>query len=525
MPLQVHHNIIILKWLFIISILLSLIQSVSSYPNPVSNVDPRFGHTATLINDTIYFVGGRTNDNVFTIDFISLNISLEFQINLPPWMELDSTGMPRTIFHSAVSGGLNNSKIVVFGGTVDDPASAAMTSLTIYDPSYPLWTPQIISSTPTRRHSHSAVILSNKIMLIYGGEVTPTTGNSFDVDELWGFNSISLSGWQGFPSLANYPGIRERHTASVIGNKMIILGGSDGKSSVPMSNVYVFDSDTVDWSLVTAIGQVPSPREAHSAVVFGDVAVLDTTNWNWVAPPTNNTPTARFLHTATIIGANMIIAFGRTTPGQGTETIDNHIYCLNLLTWTWVDRYVPLSFPSGQPLIKLPSSTTRTSATSNQTPTSSNSSIRISYRIISFININFLFRLNDDNYGDGSNQPDIEQSTQPQNSIFVNRLLGNTSDNNIKPSDPEDRRRSVKFSETNTTIPVYTKGHHPQGSVEVELGDTNDVNGIDILGLTVEDNKIHVQLQPHDGASVVIRELRVVNPDIINPDNTDQEDN
>ncbi|CAG8512663.1 9677_t:CDS:2, partial [Cetraspora pellucida] len=475
MPLQVHHNFIILKWLFIISILLSLIQSVSSYPNPVSNVDPRFGHTATLINDTIYFVGGRTNDNVFTADFISLNISLEFQINLPPWMELDSTGMPRTIFHSAVSSGLNNSKIVVFGGTVDDPASAAMTSLTIYDPSSSLWTPQIISSTPTRRHSHSAVIIPNKIMLIYGGEVTPTTGNSFDVDELWGFNYISLSGWQGFPSLANYPGVRERHTASVIGNKMIILGGSDGKSSVSMSNIYIFDSDTIDWSSVTAIGQVPSPREAHSAVassnnstVFGDVAVLDTTNWNWVATPTNNTPTARFLHTATIIGANMIIAFGRTTPGRGSGTIDNHIYCLNLLNWTWVDRYVPLSFPPNQPLIKSPSSTTRTSSTSNQTPTSSNSSISGAQMImipkelaIGLLVLLILLY--------------IEQSTQPQNSIFVNRLLGNTSDNDIKPSDPDNgKRRSVKFSETNTTIPVYTKGHHPQGSVEVELGDTNE---------------------------------------------------
>ncbi|CAG8531126.1 9727_t:CDS:2 [Racocetra persica] len=521
MPLQLHH--IILKWLFIIFVLLSLyFQSISSYPNPVLYVDPRFGHTATLIRDTIYFVGGRTNDNVFTIDFISLNISLEFPINLPPWMELDSTGVPRTVFHSAVAGGINNSKIVVYGGTVTDPASAAMTSLIVYDPSTSLWNSITIPSTPPRRHDHSAAILPDNNMLIFGGEINPTIDilTSFDVGELWGFNTISLSEWQGFPYLANSPGIRVRHTASVIGNKMIILGGFDEKSLfVTMNNIYVFDSENVNWSLINATGQVPSPRSRHSAVgngtIFGDVAVLDTKYWNWVAPTTINPPAGRFQHTATIVGANMIIAFGRTGATQG---LDNRIYCLNLLNWTWVDRYVPQPFPN-KPLVKPPPST----QTPYPTPKSSDSPIvqviSISKELaIGLLVLLILICFND---GDGSNQSDSdEQSAQPQNSIFANRLLGNTSDNDIRPSDPENgRRRSVKFSENNVTIPVvYTKGHHPQGSVEVELGNTDDING--------SESSLDVQMQPHDGASVVSRnELRVVNPDPNNPDITDQEDN
>ncbi|CAG8476944.1 6607_t:CDS:2, partial [Dentiscutata heterogama] len=350
MPLKVfnNNNIILLKWSFIISILLTLIQSISS-------VDPRYGHTATLINDTIYFVGGKTNGDRFTVDFISLNLSNTFLLNIPPWIEQDSTGMPLTFDHSAVAGGVNYTKIVVFGGGVDDPASAAMPSLTVYDPNLRLWNRLTISSTPIRRFKHSAAILSNQNMLIYGGEVGSETGSqsSFVEYDFWSLNTTSLSGWQGLPSLANSPGMRERHTASVIGNKMIILGGTDGKSLIPMSLIYVFDSVAVNWTLITAIGQVPSPRNDHSAVVlknsiiiyggsgidnttiFGDVAILDTIYWNWEAPLTTNTPVNRFQHSATIFGANMIVAFGKISPGTGPGTIDDQIYCLNLLNWTW----------------------------------------------------------------------------------------------------------------------------------------------------------------------------------------------
>ncbi|RIB30606.1 hypothetical protein C2G38_1712513 [Gigaspora rosea] len=286
MPLKVYHNIIILKWLFIIFILLiTLIQSISS-------VDPRWGHTATIINDTIYFVGGRTNDNRFTLDFISLNLAKEFPLISPPWVELDSTGMPLTSDHTAVATGINNSKIVVFGGDVDDPASAAMSSLLVYDPKLQFWNRLIISSTPTRRFLHSAVILSNQFMLIYGGEIGVETGNqnSLVLADLWGFNTSSLSGWQGFPSLANYsPGMRERHTASIIGNKMIIIGGTD----VLKDSIIIYGGSSMD-----------------NITIFGDVAVLNTTYWDWAAPPTTNTPMHRFKHSATIYGANMIVAFG-----------------------------------------------------------------------------------------------------------------------------------------------------------------------------------------------------------------------
>ncbi|RIB30607.1 hypothetical protein C2G38_1712511 [Gigaspora rosea] len=255
--------------------------------------------------------------------------------------------------------------------------------------------------------------------------------------------------------------------------------------------------------------------------------------------------------------------------------MDDQIYCLNLLNWTWINNYAPQPVPdrnitqpppiittgtpptifnptnptnpvgdqaisipkglaigllilllficismiafliyyinqqrkisNGSILVGIPYSRTSRSSmppqpnnnnnNNNNNNIDSSSQTRRS-RHASFLSA--LFRFSSfNNDGDELNQTDTdEQMTQPQNSIFAQTLLGNTSDNDIRPSDPENgKRRSVKFSETNITITpvVYTKGHHPQGSVEVELGNTNDlkrISGHDVItrtGMETED--------------------------------------
>jgi len=45
--------------------------------------------------------------------------------------------------------------------------------------------------------------------------------------------------------------------------------------------------------------------------LFNDIAVLDTTTFTWNVIETSGTiPPARYSHTATMIGTNMLIAFG-----------------------------------------------------------------------------------------------------------------------------------------------------------------------------------------------------------------------
>lgn len=50
--------------------------------------------------------------------------------------------------------------------------------------------------------------------------------------------------------------------------------------------------------------------DLNGATIYGDIAVLDTVTWQWLSFSTINTPPGRYCHTATLVGANMIVAFG-----------------------------------------------------------------------------------------------------------------------------------------------------------------------------------------------------------------------
>ncbi|CAG8458290.1 13174_t:CDS:2 [Acaulospora colombiana] len=352
-----------------------------------TSVTPRWGHTATLVNNTIYFIGGKSNIDLYVTDFLALSVSTSFSISSPPWIPLNNTQVPFLVGHTATPGDVNNSKILIFGGSLTDPGLNFSSIIDfipkfyVYDPPNDSWLVpnlSIFSNGPSRRYQHSAVTLGvqtdskwvvgnvtdddseNGQMIIYGGYVDDTTGSPTAniLEDFWGMNSVNMDTWVGYPVLESSPGRLCQHTASVINKtKMVVLGGVREDGLMSMATVYVYDFVKLTWSNYTVTGQVPAPRRDHSAVVSGpriiiyggadlngttiynDAAELDTTTWKWSAQPTINTPPGRFQHTATLIGANMIVGFGKTN--VDFSTADNNIYILNVINWTWVDTYVP----------------------------------------------------------------------------------------------------------------------------------------------------------------------------------------
>ncbi|CAG8555826.1 14669_t:CDS:2 [Acaulospora morrowiae] len=361
-------------------------------------VTPRWGHTATLVNNTIYFLGGKSNIDLFITDFLALDVSTGFSVSSPPWLSLNFTDAPPLSGHTATPGGANNSKIIVFGGSLIDSVYnfstvvGSLPKLYTYDPSNDSWLVPTISTGitfpngPPRRYQHSAVTLGvqtnskwivnitdganneqdimnsnmNGKMILYGGYVDASTGSptANALSDFWGLDTIDMDGWIGYPMSNNSPGRLYKHTASVINEtKMVILGGIGEDGVMRMDTVYVYDFVESVWSIHSAAGQVPAPRRDHSAVVFessliiyggadlngttiyGDVAKLNTSTWKWSAQPTINTPLGRFQHTATLVGINMIVGFGKTN--VNSSTADKNIYIFNILNWTWVDTYIP----------------------------------------------------------------------------------------------------------------------------------------------------------------------------------------
>ncbi|GBB90553.1 hypothetical protein RclHR1_17540006 [Rhizophagus clarus] len=346
----------------LIFLLLNYINLILGAPILTTIISPRWGHTATLVGTKIYFIGGRTLGNVLATEFLSLDVSRSFTSLQPEWLLLDTIGVPKTIEHTAVIGGSNNEEIIIFGGGVDDPATALTNSLYIYDTVNNVFTNPNLPNGPSRRYDHSAVTTPTGNMLIYGGYVDQWTGSptASMTSELWELNTINLNFWNGFSLINNSPGLRRSHTASIVDNKMYILGGVVGNTPLGMNVIYAFDLINNIWEINTATGEIPLPRREFTSVVankkiiiyggtdvtrsilYGDVAVLDTDSWTWSKQETANPPPNRSGHTATLVGANMIVAFGSI----GSSMIDSSIYILNILDWSWDTQYVPTDLPS-----------------------------------------------------------------------------------------------------------------------------------------------------------------------------------
>lgn len=73
---------------------------------------------------------------------------------------------------------------------------------------------------------------------------------------------------------------------------------------------------------------------------LGDLAVLDMnqTTLAWTVPNTSGTaPSPRNAHTAVMVGTQMFIMYGQTSP----SALDNGVYALDSTSWAWQTTYTP----------------------------------------------------------------------------------------------------------------------------------------------------------------------------------------
>lgn len=62
---------------------------------------------------------------------------------------------------------------------------------------------------------------------------------------------------------------RNGHTATVVDNKMYVIGGWLGSGTYASREVYILDLDYFNWNLINTTGEVPGPCNMHSADLIG----------------------------------------------------------------------------------------------------------------------------------------------------------------------------------------------------------------------------------------------------------------
>ncbi|CAN0900643.1 Protein GLUTELIN PRECURSOR ACCUMULATION 3 [Linum grandiflorum] len=235
--------------------------------------------------------------------------------------------------HTAVVAG--KSKVVVFGGLVD---KRFLSDIFVYDMEKKMWLQPDCTGNgsdgqvgPCPRAFHVAVVIDT-MMFIFGGR-----SGGKRLGDFWLLDTDTWQ-WSELASFGDLPSPRDFAAASAVGNqKIVMFGGWDGKKW--LSDVYVLDTISLEWTELAITGAIPPPRCGHTVtmvekrlLVYGgrggggpimsDLWALkglideenETPGWTQLKLP-GQAPSARCGHTITSGGVNLLLFGGHGTGG------------------------------------------------------------------------------------------------------------------------------------------------------------------------------------------------------------------
>ncbi|EPS71470.1 hypothetical protein M569_03290, partial [Genlisea aurea] len=159
------------------------------------------------------------------------------------------------------------------------------------------------------------------------------------------------------------PGVRWGHTCNAVGDgKLLYVFGGYGRDRCQTNRVHVFDTVNMLWSEAALSGKLPTPRDSHSATTVGDklfifggtdgkrplndLHVLDTASNSWIFPSVRgDVPEPREGHSAALIGKKLFI-FGGCGKFENSETYYDDLYILDTETFSWKRVYYSGTPPS-----------------------------------------------------------------------------------------------------------------------------------------------------------------------------------
>lgn len=272
---------------------------------------PRWGHTAVQVQEEVLFIGGAREFNGALAEVWAFS-------EKSGWAPSPTTGCPLLSAHSA---DLVGGHIYCFGGdgrqeSVDtwilDTNSMAWAVLGVSSGCAPQWRRTAASvvvddsiyiiggwghggplndvhvlqptgeqgcwsalqfparqQLPSQRANHSATAIGatgEERIVVYGGF------NGRQLADVWILETRLHEAAWSCPATSGTapPEGRSGHTASAVGNQLVLLGGEREERRAFFHDVHVLNCDTLAWGTVNVSGAAPLPRGWHSATLLRD---------------------------------------------------------------------------------------------------------------------------------------------------------------------------------------------------------------------------------------------------------------
>jgi len=222
------------------------------------------GHTVTLVDSMAWLIGGcdaedsakelycfNTGITSLSFDFIYILIMTETM----QWSLQDTVGdypLPSRA-HSAT---LIDRKIVIIGGGL---GPVYYSTIHIFDTATRRWHDPVIAPgpNPAPRRAHSALFYKGRIWVFGGGNGLTALNDlwTLDIPSGMGLNSSRPMRWEEVQTTGPKPNPRGYHTANLIGNVMVVIGGSDSKECY--TDVWSLDLGRILLSIPAALANFP----------------------------------------------------------------------------------------------------------------------------------------------------------------------------------------------------------------------------------------------------------------------------
>ncbi|XP_037613669.1 kelch repeat-containing protein [Sebastes umbrosus] len=228
-------------------------ETLAEGPTP----EARIGHTAVYDPDSrrIFVFGGSKNKKWFNDVHILDTQSWK-------WTMVEAQGkVPPLAYHSC---SMFRGELFVLGGVFPCPnpePDGCSDSLYIFDPHLSIWyQPIVTGDKPSPRSGHSACVMQQRKIYVFGGWDTPVCYNDMYMLDL-GLMEFSVVKTTG-----KAPSPRSWHGSAVLSDtKFLIHGGYNGNNA--LSDTFIFDIDTNSWTEVT-LPQLSVPRAGHSIITM-----------------------------------------------------------------------------------------------------------------------------------------------------------------------------------------------------------------------------------------------------------------
>ncbi|KAI8989592.1 hypothetical protein BDB01DRAFT_718454 [Pilobolus umbonatus] len=236
----------------------------------------------TADKQNLVVVGGDTNQTVGRGLPMQINV---FNFASQSWTpgpnnDLNITGTPPAGFlYNKQSFSLNfdskTQNAYLFGGALAG-GSIAFNDFHVLDSSL---NARALPSTPYPRYGHTASLLSDGKLVVFGGIIRKDVDTMASTNSVWIFDTNNLNGtWTEQPILpfanGQYPSVCFAHSAVVSSDDRITIFGGDNaypqRFRQYLNTVSILDTKTWSWIIPDIAGIPPSRRSYAAAAIFDD---------------------------------------------------------------------------------------------------------------------------------------------------------------------------------------------------------------------------------------------------------------